>query len=213
MNTVLRILWFALVVRPLVLLGLGLNVRNRERLLSAQPAVVVANHNSHLDTMVLMSLFPLKRLRKVRPVAALDYFLKNRLLAWFALRIIGITPLARHAGEQKGDPLAASSQALERGEVLVLFPEGTRGEPEKLAAFKTGVAHLAKRHPEAPVIPVFMHGLGKALPRGELVLVPFFCDVVVGEPLVWSGDRADFMHRLETTMKELGAQVDRPAWE
>ncbi len=213
MNNVLRYLWFALIVRPLVLLGLGLNIKHRERLVSSEQAIIVANHNSHLDTMVLVTLFPLKRLAQIRPVAAVDYFLKNRLLAWFALKIIGIVPLHRDLKKSKADPLAECSAALERGETLILFPEGSRGEPERLASFKTGVAHLAKRHPEVPIIPVFMHGLGKALPRGEFLLVPFFCDVAVGDPLFWQGGRRELMEHLEESMKSLAAGMNCPPWE
>lgn len=213
MNHLLRYLWFTLVVRPLVLIILGVNVRGHQKLISFQPAIIVANHNSHLDTMILITLFPLQMLKKIRPVAAIDYFLKNRLLAWFALNIIGIVPIKRNPARAKEDPLAGCSQALEQGDILILFPEGTRGEPERLASFKTGIAHLAKRHPDIPVIPVFMHGLGKALPRGECLLVPFFCDVVVGDPLHWSGDRAGFMDSLDASMKLLAAEISRAPWE
>ena len=213
MSCLLRYFWFVVVVRPLVLLVMGVNVRNRDRLCSSQPAVVVANHNSHLDTMVLMTLFPLRMLPRLRPVAAMDYFLRNRFLAWFAMKIIGIIPVNRGGGKGRNDSLAECSAALEQGQTLILFPEGTRGEPEQLAAFRTGVAHLAKRHSDVPVIPVYMHGLGKALPRGECILVPFFSDVVVGDRLYWTGNRGTFMDELERSMKELGAQINRPAWE
>lgn len=213
MNHFLRYLWFILVVRPLVVFIMGVNVRNREKLISSQPAIIAANHNSHLDTMVLVTLFPLRLLQKLRPVAAMDYFMKNQLLAWFALRIIGIIPISRDVKKTRDDPLALCSDALEKGDVLILFPEGTRGEPERLASFKTGIAHLAKRHPDIPVIPVFMHGLGKALPRGECVLVPFFCDVIVGDPVHWSGDRAAFMDNLDAAMKSLAAEISCSPWE
>ena len=212
-NHVLRFLFFLLIVRPLVLIVLGLNVRHRERLPAAGPAVVAANHNSHLDTMVLMSLFPLSLLPRLRPVAAADYFLRNRVMAWFATRIIGIIPLKRAVHASGGDPLAEPTEALARGDILILFPEGSRGDPEHMEAFKTGIAHLARRCEEAAIVPVFLHGLGKALPRGTFLLVPFFCDVFVGEPMGWNGDRAAFMAELEKRTKDLAAEGRFPAWE
>ena len=95
MNRFLKIIFFALLVKPMVLLGLGLNVFFKAKLPKQGPAIVVANHNSHLDTLVLMSLYPLSQIHKIRPVAAADYFLKNKLLAWFSLNIIGIIPMQR----------------------------------------------------------------------------------------------------------------------
>ncbi|MEO1766733.1 lysophospholipid acyltransferase family protein [Thiobacter aerophilum] len=209
---VLRLLFFLLVVRPLALIVIGLNVRHRERLPASGPAIVVANHNSHLDTLVLMSLFPLALLPKLHPVAAADYFLRNRIVAWFALNIIGIVPIKRRAMGVE-DPLAAASQAIAQGDILILFPEGSRGEPERLAEFKSGVAHLAKRHAAVPVVPVFLHGLGKALPKGEALLVPFFCDVFLGLPLYWGGDKHSFLSTLEAQINALSAEGNFAPWE
>jgi 1-acyl-sn-glycerol-3-phosphate acyltransferase len=207
-----RCLFFALIVRPLCLVILGMNVRHRERLPREGPAIVVANHNSHLDTLVLITLFPLRKLRLLRPVAAQDYFFRNPFLKWFALNVIGIIPIQR-CGTFAASPLEPVEQALDEGEIVILFPEGSRGDAEKPAEFKSGVAHLARARPGVPIFPVYMHGLGKALPRGEALLVPFFCDVFVGEPLSWCGNRIAFMQALKERMTVLAEEGDFPAWD
>ncbi len=198
MSRWLKMCFFALVVKPLVLVILGLNVRHRERLIQEGPSIIAANHNSHLDTLVLMSLFPLKALHRIRPVAASDYFMTNRLLTWFCTKVIGIIPIVRQQrSDAHTDPLAEVDAALTNGDTIIIFPEGTRGAPERIQTFKTGVAHLVKRHPAVPTVPVFLYGLGKALPRGEGLPVPFFCDVYVGSPVGWPGTRNEFMQRLK----------------
>ncbi len=202
-----------LFVRPLILVGIGLKVRHRARLPSQGPAILIANHNSHLDTLVLMSLLPCRLIPRVRPVAAADYFLTNPLVAWFSTTVIGIIPVHRGGKRTEGeDPLAGATGALEAGQIIILFPEGTRGKPEEIAEFKTGVAHLAKRFPTAPVVPVFMHGLGKTLPKGSFIPVPFFVDVVIGEPLFGEEDHHAFIDRLETHFTALDGEVDQPEW-
>jgi 1-acyl-sn-glycerol-3-phosphate acyltransferase len=211
MTGFLRIAFFLLIVRPILLIVLGMNVRGRENLPKKGPAIIAANHNSHLDTLTLMALFPLRDLPRLRPAAAADYFLQNKWLAWFALNIIGIIPLQR--GAVRKNPLVELEEALDRGDILILFPEGSRGEPEQRSAFKRGVAYLAKARPEAPVYPVFMHGLGKALPRGSWIIVPFNCDVIAGEPLYWNGSAPDFMDALELRMNELAEIGHFPPWE
>lgn len=212
MGTLLRLFFYGVLVRLVVLFVLGLNVRHRERLPAKGPAILAANHNSHLDAMAIISLLPLRLLPRVRPVAAADYFLRNRWLAWFALNVVGIVPLNRQRRHLHDDLLAPVAAALERGEILVFFPEGSRGEPERLAEFKQGLARIAERRPDVPVIPVFTHGLGKALPKGEWMIVPFFVDIFVGEALAWSGDRAAFMQRYREAMDSLAGEERRADW-
>jgi len=209
----LRFLFFAVVVRTLILLALGLTVRNRERLPKHGPAVLAANHNSNLDALALMSLMPLRLLPKLRPVAAVDYFFTSRVRGWFVTNIIGIIPVKRGSGKEGGNPLEACEEALDRGEILVLFPEGSRGDPETLGPLKKGIGHLACARPHVPIIPIYMHGLGKALPKGSTVLVPFNCTVHVGEPLYGTTSYSAFVVELEAAMAKLGAQEKPPAWE
>jgi len=200
-------------VRPFLQIVLGINARHRERLPLAGPAIIAANHNSHLDTLALMATLPWRVLPRLRPVAAADYFLKHRLLAWFALRVIGIIPIEREVRGHCADPLGGCIEALDRGEILILFPEGSRGEPEVMSELKSGIAHLVKKRPDSPVVPVLMHGLGKALPKGEALLVPFFCDVFVGEPLKWPGDKRAFMASLESAFDALQSEGHFPEFD
>lgn len=213
MAALLRFLFYAVLIRLIVVVVLGLNVRYRDRLPNRGPALIVANHNSHLDTMVLMTLFPLRLLPKLHPVAALDYFLSSKVFAWFTLRVVGILPIKRTVQRGDDNPLAPCEKALADGKILIIFPEGSRGQPERMQAFKGGIARLAEGNPTVPVIPIFLHGLGKALPKGEAILVPFFCDVFVGEPLSWNGDRRAFMRQLDERMKQLAAEGNFPSWE
>jgi 1-acyl-sn-glycerol-3-phosphate acyltransferase len=203
----LRLLFHNLIIKPLVLVILGINARNRERLPSQGPAIIAANHNSHLDTLALMSLIPSGALPNVHPVAAADYFLTNPLLKWFALKIMGIIPVDRTAKAGR-DGLKPIFQALDNQQILIFFPEGSRGEPENLGKMKNGIAYILSERPEIPVVPVFFHGLGKSLPKGEIILVPFFIDAFIGEPLYWPGNRHDFMKALNERMTELQARAN-----
>lgn len=183
MQRVLKVLFVALVAKPLTLFLLGLNVRGRNNLPLSGPAVIAANHNSHLDTLVLLSIFPLSKTWKVRPVAAADYFLANPFIAWVAVNVLGIIPLDRSGKTSRERLFAPCHEALDRGDILLIFPEGSRGKPESLSRVRKGIHYLLKDRTETKVVPVVMHGLGRALPKGEALLVPFNCDVAIGDTL------------------------------
>lgn len=196
-------LFFLFIVKPVVYLLLGLNIYSVQRLPARGPAILAANHNSHLDTLVLMALYPLSQLHRVRPVAAADYFLRNRFTAWLSLNVIGIIPLDRQSQVDKEKVFDLCQQALANEEILLLFPEGSRGEAEQLQPLRKGIYHLARSHPGTTVTPIAMHGLGRALPKGGSMLVPFNCDVVIGEALLPGDDSNVFMQELQASLEEL----------
>ena len=197
----LRWLFFLLIVKPFLLLAVGINVRHRNRLPAIGPALIVANHNSHLDALVLMALLPLRLLPRVRPVASAEYFLSHRGRAWFAMHVIGIIPVAT-SGVRRSHAaiLGPVREALAAGDIVIFFPEGTRGEPERLGKLRSGIVWLAQQLPNIPICPVHLHGLGKVLPKGDWLPVPFFCDAWVSEPLRWEGDRCQFMATLSANL-------------
>jgi 1-acyl-sn-glycerol-3-phosphate acyltransferase len=202
-----------LLVRPVARLLFSLDVIGGEKLPTHGPAIVAANHNSHVDTVVLLCLFPSQLLPKIRPVAAADHFDKGGFGSWFSRNIIGIIPIKRGGASRHEDVLAGAKEALARGEILVVFPEGSRGEPEQMTRFKTGVARLAESFPEAPVTPVYLQGAGRSLPKDAKLLVPFNTTAVVGDALTWTGATHGFVDELRARIEALKALAPPLRWQ
>jgi 1-acyl-sn-glycerol-3-phosphate acyltransferase len=152
----------------------------RKHLVPEGPCLVVANHNSHLDAAVLLWLFPLRRIARVHPVAAADYFGRSWIMRTLAMACMNGIPIERRPAPGQ-DPLAPVSERLQRGESLIFFPEGTRGEAGVVAQFRPGIGRLVKSVPGMLVVPVFMAGPERIWPRGGLP-VPLSIDVNVGPP-------------------------------
>jgi 1-acyl-sn-glycerol-3-phosphate acyltransferase len=199
-------------VRPFAKLVIGMDVYGRASIPVDGPAIVAANHNSHIDTLLLLCLFPSASLCRVRPLAAADHFLRSSLSRWVSLRIIGILPVVRGRVGRGVDVLAESKAALARGEILLIFPEGTRGEAEEMGPFKSGIARLAEAFPEAPIVPVYLQGAGRVLPRNSRILVPFNCSAIVGTPIKWTGDRNGFLSDLKGTLEALRSDAPPLRW-
>jgi 1-acyl-sn-glycerol-3-phosphate acyltransferase len=210
---VLRILFFLLVVKPFLALIIGVNLFGPKNLPHQTACIVVANHNSHLDALILMNLFPLSRLKRVHPVAAADYFLTNPALAWFSTTCLNILPIPRKGIHRDNNPITKMGERLAEGDSLILFPEGSRGDPEQMKPFQAGIAHLILKHPDVPVVPVFIHGAGKSLPKGELVPVPFFCDVVIGQPTQYRGTKEEIVRQVEADVVALAQWLEAEVQE
>jgi 1-acyl-sn-glycerol-3-phosphate acyltransferase len=210
---VIRILFLTLIARPLARFMTGADVVGAERLPARGPAIIAANHNSHVDTLLLLSMFPVRLLPLLRPAAAADYFLKGPLIGWFSRAVIGIVPVERALAGTGADVLAPMRAALAQGAILILFPEGTRGDAsDEMGELKSGIARLAEDFPDAPVIPVWIEGAGRVLPKGARLPVPMNCTVLIGEPMARSGDRTAFMTALRERLLGLKAEAPPQRW-
>lgn len=209
----LRLAFLTLLARPFVRFMTGMDVIGRERLPVSGPAIVAANHNSHMDAFMLLSLFPARTLHRVRPVAAADYFLANPAISWVSRTLIGIAPISRKVARGE-DVLAPAREALERGEIILVFPEGTRSQDGEMGPLKAGVARLAEMFPDAPVVPVWIEGAGRVLPKGARTPVPMNCTALVGQSLIWrdTDSKADFMSALRARMETLAAEAPPQRW-
>lgn len=85
----------------------------------------------------------------------------------------------------------------------MIFPEGTRGEPEQMAELKSGIWFLSGRFPQVPVVPVYMHGLGKSMPKGVRIPIPFFISIAIGRPLYWMEPKDVFIDMLKDRFEKL----------
>jgi 1-acyl-sn-glycerol-3-phosphate acyltransferase len=204
LRSLVQMIVFALPIRLFMALFIGLRVRGREHLPRTDPFILVANHSSHLDTVSLLSLFPLRRLRKVRPVAAADYFGRNRFVSALSATLFNILPIARKKITAENNPLRTMQEALEAGYTLIIFPEGTRGSGDDMASFRPGVAHLLEKMPGVPVVPAYLVNMGRSLPKGEFIPVPFFCEIRLGAPRTFKAEsRQEIVSSLEASVREL----------
>ncbi len=211
-NHLIRILFFLFIIKPFLIVFIGISVFGKENLSALKsPFILIANHNSHLDTFTLMNLFPLTQLHHIKPVAAADYFMSNGFLKWVSTTLFNIIPISRKKISRSNNPVAIMGNAIESGHSLIVFPEGSRGEPEVVQGFKSGIAHLINKYPEVPVIPVFLKGMGRSLPKGEIAPLPLFCDVMIGEPQFYSpqcdGDKPKIVKQLEQDVEQLGEKL------
>jgi 1-acyl-sn-glycerol-3-phosphate acyltransferase len=192
-----QILFFALVLRPFMLLFIGLRVYGRDNLPARDPFVLIANHSSHLDTASLLYLFPLGRLSRIQPCAAADTFERTRAISFLSRTFFNALPIERVRITPDTHPVRRMREALERGHSLIFFPEGTRGSGETMAPFRSGIAHLIEAVPGIPIVPAYLVNMGRSLPKGEFIPVPFICEIHVGRPRVLAGTRAEILKALK----------------
>jgi 1-acyl-sn-glycerol-3-phosphate acyltransferase len=182
----------------------GVKYHNAAALKKCDHFVIVSNHNSHLDTMALLSALSSKQLAKTHPIAAGDYFGQSPMRAFFTRYFVNAILIPRVVKRGEQNPIRVMSETLKKGDSLILFPEGSRGEPEKMQEFKKGIGLLMKMNPQVPYIPVFMKGMGKVLPKGENLLVPFDSYVCFGDPVLCKCTEVDdIVNEIEKNIRDL----------
>ncbi|WP_208946834.1 lysophospholipid acyltransferase family protein [Bacteroides xylanisolvens] len=94
-------------------------------------------------------------------------------------------------------PIRKMLEAIDAGYSLILFPEGTRGKPEQMGKIKSGIARILSLRPEVKYIPVFMTGMGRSLPKGKMILLPYKASIYYGMPaLVKSTDTHEILEQI-----------------
>ena len=167
--------------------------------------VYFANHGSHLDFATLRAALPAEARARTRPVAAADYWNRNRLTRGMACGLFNALLIARDVITRRDNPIVHMANALRQGESLILFPEGTRSPDGTIAEFKPGLWHLASAVPEAEFVPVYLQNLNRILPKGHFLPIPLLSTVVFGKPIrVEPGEtKPGFLHRSRQALLDL----------
>ena len=162
----------------------------------AEQRIYFANHQSHLDWVLIWAALPHELRAVTRPIAAKDYWTSTPLKQWITTEVFNAVYVNRARTDEQ-DPLEPLVQALANGDSLVIFPEGTRSNKGEPQAFKSGLYHLAQQFPGVQLIPAWIDNVQRVMPKGEVVPVPILCTVTFGEPLQLAEgeDKRDFLAR------------------
>jgi 1-acyl-sn-glycerol-3-phosphate acyltransferase len=142
--------------------------------------VMIANHVSHLDALCLLSALPRTALDRAYPVAAEDYFFSSVPAIAASAILINAVPFGRQSHVRTS--MARCRQMLsERGNILIIFPEGTRSLDGKLGAFRPGIGNLLAGL-DVPVVPCALVGTHRAMPKGTIFPRPTKLKLTIGQP-------------------------------
>jgi len=170
----------------------------------AEQRIYFANHQSHLDWVLIWAALPRELRATTRPIAARDYWTRGRLRHWLTREVFHAVYVDRTRSEGQ-DPLEPLVEALRSGDSLVIFPEGTRSHKGEPQAFKSGLYQLARQFPEATLVPAWIDNVQRVMPKGEVVPVPILCTVTFGAPIALGPDeeRGAFLARARAAVLAL----------
>jgi len=149
----------------------------------AEQRIYFANHQSHFDWVLIWAALPRDLRARTRPIAARDYWTSSRFKTWLTSAVFNAVYVSRTRTAEEQDPLEPLVEALNKGDSLVIFPEGTRSNKGEPQAFKSGLFHLAEQFPQVQLIPAWIDNVQRVMPKGEVVPAPILCTVTFGAAL------------------------------
>lgn len=177
----------------------------------ASRRIYFANHASHGDFVLIWTVLPPALRKRTRPVAAAEYWTSSALRRFIGRSVFNAVLIDRDPTRDARSAIATMADALDQGNSLIIFPEGTRNASEDiLLPFKSGLYHLARAYPGVDLVPVWIDNLNRVMPKGGLLPVPIICSVTFGAPLRLesSENRRAFLERARSTLLAMAPRRD-----
>ncbi len=181
-------------------------INGRENL-PLESAIFCSNHNSHMDVALISSAAG-KSFNHFGMLAAIDYWFDSRIKKILTNFVMNLIPIARKTSAKDGsisfqDTIALCKSFMDYGNRnIVIFPEGSRGEPDQIKPFRNGAARFSLAL-NKPIVPIFIHGSFRAWPRGKVFMRPCRITINILEPMYpndyISEDKADDLIAKEIT--------------
>lgn len=179
---------------------------------SERQRIYFANHASHGDFILLSACLSERKRARTHAIAAADYWGKSRLRRFIAEDMLSSVLIHREWTRPSQNPISTMLSVLEKGDSLIIFPEGTRNMTDKpLLPFRSGLYNLAVARPDVELIPCWIENMSRVLPKGQFLPVPLLCRVVFGAPVaVEPGEeRRAFLKRAHKELLELNPHSTR----
>ena len=166
--------------------------------------IYFANHQSHLDWVLIWAALPDDLRVRTRPIAARDYWTASKFKHWLTREVFHAVYVNRQRTDDQ-DPLEPLAEALEQGDSRVIFPEGTRSNTGPPQPVKSGLFHLAEKFPGVQLVPVWIDNVQRVMPKGEVVPVPILCTATFGTPMQLEPgeDKREFLERARAAVVAL----------
>jgi 1-acyl-sn-glycerol-3-phosphate acyltransferase len=175
----------ALALRGWLCLYHRLEITGVENLPQDGSFVLVANHTSHLDTLCLLTALPLRKLHRAFPAAAKDYFFVDIPRMAMAAIVVNALPFGRQSQIRQSLGLCRELLA-NAGNILILFPEGTRTVTGEIGEFRPGIGMLIGGT-SIPIVPCYLDGAFKSLPKGRIFPLPSKIELRIGSQRTFAG--------------------------
>ncbi|MFO0997037.1 MAG: lysophospholipid acyltransferase family protein [Alphaproteobacteria bacterium] len=179
-----------------------LRIRGRDNLPAHPPFVLVANHASHLDALVLAACLPLGWCDRTFALAAGDTFFTSLSGSIMVTTMLNALPIWRKRTRRE-HLQALRSRLLEQSPVYILFPEGTRSRDGRMASFKAGLGPVVAGT-TVPVVPCHIAGAFDAFPPSNHWPRPHPLGLAIGRPLHFAatGNTMDGWTSIATALEE-----------